>query len=49
MVKVTRSGNTKCGRCWHHRPDVGQNDQYGDLCGRCVTNVEGQGETRTYA
>jgi isoleucyl-tRNA synthetase len=49
MVKVTRSGNTKCERCWHHRPDVGQNDQYGDLCGRCVTNVEGQGETRTYA
>ena len=49
MVKVTRSGNTKCERCWHHRPDVGQNDQYSDLCGRCVTNVEGQGETRTYA
>ena len=49
MVKVTRSGNTKCERCWHHRPDVGQNDQYSDLCGRCVINVEGQGETRTYA
>jgi isoleucyl-tRNA synthetase len=48
-VRVTRSGNTKCERCWHHRPDVGQNDQYSDLCGRCVTNIEGPGETRTYA
>ncbi|NWO06172.1 MAG: isoleucine--tRNA ligase, partial [Alteromonadaceae bacterium] len=49
MVKVTPSDKPKCERCWHHREDVGQNEQYDDLCGRCVTNVEGPGETRAYA
>jgi len=49
LVKVTPASNPKCERCWHHREDVGQNDKYDDLCGRCVTNVEGPGETRAYA
>ena len=49
LVKVTPSANPKCERCWHHREDVGQNEKYDDLCGRCVTNVEGSGETRAYA
>ena len=49
LVKVTPASHTKCERCWHHRADVGQNEQYSDLCGRCVTNVEGPGETRSFA
>ncbi|WP_417568316.1 isoleucine--tRNA ligase [Marinobacter sp.] len=48
-VKVTPAANTKCERCWHHREDVGRNAKYVDLCGRCVTNVEGAGEARSYA
>ena len=48
-VKVTPATHTKCERCWHHREDVGRNAKYGDLCGRCVTNVEGPGEARAYA
>ncbi|GAA3569850.1 isoleucine--tRNA ligase [Marinobacter xestospongiae] len=49
LVKVTPAGHSKCERCWHHREDVGQDDRYSDLCGRCVTNVEGQGEARSFA
>ena len=48
-VKVTPATHTKCERCWHHREDVGRNAKYDDLCGRCVTNVEGPGEARAYA
>ncbi|NMT65510.1 isoleucine--tRNA ligase [Marinobacter orientalis] len=48
-VKVTPASYAKCERCWHHRPDVGQNEKYSDLCGRCVINVEGPGESRSFA
>ncbi|MEE3169307.1 MAG: isoleucine--tRNA ligase, partial [Pseudomonadota bacterium] len=48
-VKVTPAAHSKCERCWHHREDVGRNAKYEDLCGRCVTNVEGPGEARAYA
>ena len=48
-VKVTPARHAKCERCWHHRDDVGQHPTYDDLCGRCVENVEGQGEARAYA
>jgi isoleucyl-tRNA synthetase len=41
--------NEKCVRCWHHRDDVGSNDDHPELCGRCVDNVEGEGEVRHYA
>ncbi len=49
MVRVTPTQHAKCERCWHHREDVGQNHAYEDLCGRCVSNVEGQGEARAFA
>jgi isoleucyl-tRNA synthetase len=39
----------KCVRCWHRRTDVGQNHEHPELCGRCVTNISGVGEKRTYA
>ena len=48
-VKVTPATHTKCERCWHHRADVGANADYEELCGRCITNVEGSGETRSFA
>ena len=48
-VKVTPATHTKCERCWHHRADVGANADYEELCGRCITNVEGPGETRSFA
>jgi len=48
-VKVTPATYAKCERCWHHREDVGANAKHEDLCGRCITNVEGPGETRSFA
>ncbi|MCG2635165.1 MAG: class I tRNA ligase family protein, partial [Gammaproteobacteria bacterium] len=46
---VTASELAKCGRCWHHRADVGSDARHPELCGRCVTNVEGDGEQRLFA
>ncbi|GAA6135091.1 isoleucine--tRNA ligase [Oceaniserpentilla sp. 4NH20-0058] len=48
-VSVTASEHEKCDRCWHHREDVGTNKDHEHLCGRCVENVAGDGEQRTYA
>ncbi len=38
----------KCDRCWHHREDVGSHADHPALCGRCVENVDGNGEQRLY-
>ena len=48
-IAVKPASATKCVRCWHRRPDVGANPQHPELCGRCVTNVEGPGERRKFA
>jgi isoleucyl-tRNA synthetase len=40
---------TKCVRCWHKRADVGSHPGHPELCGRCVTNLEGPGEIRRYS
>ena len=48
-VQISASAHTKCVRCWHHREDVGQHAAHPELCGRCVENVEGNGEVRHYA
>ena len=46
---VKKSEQPKCGRCWHHRADVGVNAAHPEICGRCVDNLEGEGEVRHYA
>jgi len=48
-INVQKSDKPKCARCWHHREDVGQNNIYPDLCGRCIDNLEGEGEERLFA
>ncbi|RUO18302.1 isoleucine--tRNA ligase [Aliidiomarina iranensis] len=48
-VAVARTSHNKCGRCWHHTADVGSNAEHPELCGRCVSNVDGAGETREFA
>ena len=37
-VHVSRTENHKCGRCWRHLPDVGED---GTLCGRCDEVLNG--------
>lgn len=48
-VIVTPSTHEKCGRCWHWRADVGADAAHPGICGRCVSNLYGSGETRTHA
>jgi isoleucyl-tRNA synthetase len=49
LVKVSPSEDAKCDRCWHHRPEVGTIDAHKDLCHRCVDNIDGEGEKRSFA
>ena len=48
-VTVTPSSATKCERCWHYAEDVGQHADHPGLCGRCISNLHGAGETRMVA
>ena len=48
-VRVSASVAEKCERCWHRRDDIGSVEEHPSLCGRCVTNVAGEGEVRHYA
>ena len=36
-------------RCWHYTTDVGKVAEHAELCGRCVSNVAGDGEKRKFA
>jgi isoleucyl-tRNA synthetase len=46
VARVSEAG--KCARCWHHRDDVGAHLVHPALCGRCVENVDGPGESRRW-
>jgi isoleucyl-tRNA synthetase len=48
-VRVRPSTAAKCVRCWHKRDDVGSVAAHPELCGRCVVNLDGAGETRRFA
>ena len=43
-VLVAKSAEEKCGRCWHHVPDLNAG-----ICPRCESNISGDGETRRFA
>ncbi|PWI32069.1 isoleucine--tRNA ligase [Vibrio albus] len=49
FVEVKASEAEKCDRCWHHVADVGTIEGHEKICGRCVSNVEGEGEQRRFA
>ena len=48
-IVVKASDHEKCERCWHHREDVGSDAKHPELCQRCVENIEGEGEYRSFA
>ncbi|MBH1963331.1 MAG: isoleucine--tRNA ligase [Comamonadaceae bacterium] len=48
-VAATVSSDAKCDRCWHYVPDVGQHAEHPALCGRCISNLFGSGESRLVA
>ena len=45
---VQVSESEKCVRCWHYREEVGSSDAHPELCGRCIENVSGPGESRRF-
>ena len=47
-VAVCATEHAKCVRCWHHREDVGGNPDHPEICTRCVGNIKGPGETRSW-
>ncbi|WP_175253026.1 isoleucine--tRNA ligase [Pseudomonas sp. BMW13] len=48
-LRIVKSAHAKCGRCWHLRADVGSHAAHPELCSRCVSNIEGDGEVRKHA
>nr|WP_225444606.1 isoleucine--tRNA ligase [Pseudomarimonas arenosa] len=53
-IVAKASDHGKCIRCWHYRDDVGQHrseqpeHDHPEACGRCVSNVAGEGEVRLW-
>jgi isoleucyl-tRNA synthetase len=48
-VTPEASSATKCERCWHYRDDVGADAAHPTICGRCTSNLYGDGEIRRIA
>ncbi len=48
-VQIEACPAPKCERCWHHQADVGSHATHPTLCGRCIDNIDGAGETRRFA
>mgnify|MGYP001156963544 CR=1 FL=1 len=40
-VVPTKADGHKCERCWKVLPDVGQDEEFGDICPRCADAVRG--------
>ena len=49
QIEVNPSKAVKCERCWHYRDDVGVNPEHPTICGRCDSNLHGDGEHRAHA
>ena len=49
LVAIKAAEYSRCDRCWHQVESVGQNSHHPELCGRCVDNIEGDGELRQFA
>ena len=48
-VVLSKAEGEKCPRCWHYTSDVGKVAEHAEICGRCVSNVAGNGEQRKFA
>jgi isoleucyl-tRNA synthetase len=48
-IEAVATTATKCERCWHYTTDVGSDAAHPGICGRCVSNLYGTGETRHVA
>ena len=48
-VQIKAHGGGKCVRCWHMSAQLGQDPQHPELCPRCLSNLQGPGESRRWA
>ena len=48
-VDINASTYPKCARCWHRCAEVGEIVNHPELCQRCVGNITGTAEQRTFA
>ncbi|MBH2655289.1 isoleucine--tRNA ligase [Serratia ureilytica] len=48
-IAFSTAPGEKCPRCWHYTTDIGLVAEHADICGRCVSNVAGDGEKRNFA
>lgn len=49
QVVLNKADGEKCPRCWHYTRDIGKVAEHAEICGRCVSNVAGNGEQRKFA
>lgn len=47
-IALSEAEGHKCPRCWHYETDIGSNADHPEVCGRCATNVGGNGEERKF-
>lgn len=48
-ILLGKAQGEKCPRCWHYSNDIGANPEQAQICGRCYSNVAGNGEERKFA
>ncbi|WP_241649287.1 isoleucine--tRNA ligase [Rosenbergiella collisarenosi] len=48
-IMLGKAQGEKCPRCWHYSNDIGANPEQAQICGRCYSNVAGNGEERKFA
>ncbi|MED7787512.1 isoleucine--tRNA ligase [Francisella sp. 19X1-34] len=50
FIDINKIEEPKCERCWHRSSTVGKNEEYQDICSRCVENITTEtGESREFA
>ncbi|MGK2889745.1 MAG: isoleucine--tRNA ligase [Candidatus Malihini olakiniferum] len=47
-IALSKADGHKCPRCWHYESDIGVDAAHPQVCGRCATNVGGNGEERKF-
>ncbi|MGL9760369.1 MAG: isoleucine--tRNA ligase [Symbiopectobacterium sp.] len=47
-IALSKADGHKCPRCWHYESDIGVDAAHSEVCGRCATNVGGDGEERKF-
>ncbi|MFB6422157.1 MAG: isoleucine--tRNA ligase [Candidatus Malihini olakiniferum] len=47
-IALSKADGNKCPRCWHYESNIGIDAAHPKICGRCATNISGNGEKRKF-